>query len=550
MLFLKPQREAPRIYRQLVAAALPRIREHASDAKVLVGETAPVGKPGTTIGPAEFMRRWLCLDEDFDRALVDRTCASFTRLEVDGFAHHPYGPTQRVPAKKDIISLLAIRRLGRYLDRAARAGRMPLDLPIYNTEFGLQSNPPDPTVSTTLARQAALINEKEELSYRYPRLRSYSQYLLYDDPPREGVDERAIWSGFQTGLRFTDGRRKPAWAAFRLPIVVHTRGRGRVLVWGRVRPGEGTRTVRLELRRAGTWTAARAPGDRRRRLLRDAPAPRAALPLPRVRGRPRARHEPRRDAGRLPPSSLGAVEAAPGDGLGLRLAAAGRSSGSACAAACSIAAIRSGVSSPAFSRSICSSQSAASAALRSSASTPPRASDLSISANSSSTRRSCGDLPQRLAVGEDHALVLGAGDAEVGVRGLADAVHGAAEHRDLDRLLVALEAPLDLGHDRVHVELQAAAGRAGDQDRAALAQLQRLQDLPGDLDLLLGLEGGERDADRVPHSLRQQRAEADRRLQRAGPLRAALGDAEVERIVDPPARAGGWPRSCWARSST
>jgi hypothetical protein len=257
VLFLKPQRESPRIYRQLVAAAVPRIREHAGDAKVMVGETAPVGKPGTTIGPAEFMRRWLCLDEDFDRALVDRTCASFTRLEVDGFAHHPYGPTQRIPAKEDIISLLAIRRLGRYLDRAARAGRMPLDLPIYNTEFGLQSNPPDPTVSTTLARQAALINEKEELSYRYPRLRSYSQYLMHDDPPREGVGERAVWSGFQTGLRFVDGRRKPAWAAFRLPIVVHTRGRGRVLVWGRVRPGEGTRTVRLELRFGGEWTVAR-----------------------------------------------------------------------------------------------------------------------------------------------------------------------------------------------------------------------------------------------------------------------------------------------------
>jgi hypothetical protein len=255
VLFLKPQREAPRIYRELVAAALPRIREHAPDANVLVGETAPVGKPGTTIGPAEFLRRWLCLDEDFQRALVDRTCAAFTRLEVDGFAHHPYGPTQRVPAKRDIVSLLVIRRLGRYLDRAARAGRVPLDLPIYNTEFGLQSNPPDPRVSTSLARQAALINEKEELSYRYPRLRSYSQYLMYDDPPREGTDEASVWSGFQTGLRFADGRSKPAWEAFRLPLVVHTRGRG-AEAWGRVRPGSGKRSVRLEVRRRGEWAAA------------------------------------------------------------------------------------------------------------------------------------------------------------------------------------------------------------------------------------------------------------------------------------------------------
>jgi hypothetical protein len=252
--FLKPQREAPAMYRRMVVAALPRIRDAAGGAKVLVGETAPVGKPGTTIGPAEFLRRWLCLDEAF---LPTRGggCRGFTRVDADGFAHHPYGPTQRVPKKKDVISLLAIRRLGRYLDRAARAGRIPAQLPIYNTEFGLQSNPPDPTVSTTLERQAALINEKEELSYRYPRLKSYSQYLLYDDPPRPGTDEKAVWSGFQTGLRFTDGGRKPAWAAYRLPIVVERSGSS-VRIWGRVRPGEGTRDVRLEAQQGGVWRSA------------------------------------------------------------------------------------------------------------------------------------------------------------------------------------------------------------------------------------------------------------------------------------------------------
>ena len=80
-------------------------------------------------------------------------------------------------------------------------------------------------------------------------------------------------------------------------------------------------------------------------------------------------------------------------------------------------------------------------------------------------------LLQRLALGEDHPGVLGAGDAEVGVAGLADAVDGAAQDGDLDRVLVGLEALLDLGHDGVHVELQAPAGRAGDQDRPALAEL-------------------------------------------------------------------------------
>ena len=142
------------------------------------------------------------------------------------------------------------------------------------------------------------------------------------------------------------------------------------------------------------------------------------------------------------------------------------------------------------------------------------------------------NLPQRLAVGEDQALVLGARDAEVGVRRLADAVYRAAQHGHLDRLLVGLEALLDLGHHRVHVELQPAAGGAGDEHRAALAQLERLEDLPGHLDLLLRVEGGERDSDGVPHAVGQQRAEPDGRLERARPLRARLGDAEVQRVVD------------------
>src|SRR5437763_1881889 len=121
-------------------------------------------------------------------------------------------------------------------------------------------------------------------------------------------------------------------------------------------------------------------------------------------------------------------------------------------------------------------------------------------------------------------LVLAAGDAEVGVAGLADPVDRAAEYRDLDRVVVSLEPLLYLGHHRVHVELQAPARRTGDQHRAALAQLERLEDLPGDADLLLGMEGGQADADRVADAVSQQRPQADRGLQRARPLRARPRD--------------------------
>jgi hypothetical protein len=256
ILFLKPLAEGPDLYRAMVRAALPAIRSNAPGAKVLIGETAPAGRSGRSTGPREFVQRFLCLDTQW-RPVSSGGCAGFQKLEVDGWAHHPYGPVDVVPTGRDLVNLLVIRRLGNYLDHAAKAGRLPPRLPIYDTEFGLQSNPPDPTISTSLAKQARELNEKEELSYRYPRLRSYSQYLMYDDPPRPGP--RAVaWSGFQTGLRFAEGAPKPAWYAYRLPLVVHARGRG-VSIWGRVRPGAGERSAQLQVLRGGRWQNAGRP---------------------------------------------------------------------------------------------------------------------------------------------------------------------------------------------------------------------------------------------------------------------------------------------------
>jgi len=245
--FLKPSEESPRIYREMVAAALPALREAAGDgAQVLAGETAPIRRPGSVLGPRDFVQRWLCLDHEFRPGPDEPGCRGFRGVDIDGYAHHPYGPASRTPRGADIVSLLVIRRLGRYLDRAAAAGRVRPRLPIYSTEFGFQSNPPDPTSRITLGQQAALLNEKEEQSYRYPRLRSYAQYLLYDDPVREGASLKQAWSGFQTGLRFAGGEAKPAYHAYQLPIVVERIRGGGVRVWGRVRPGSGVRRATIE----------------------------------------------------------------------------------------------------------------------------------------------------------------------------------------------------------------------------------------------------------------------------------------------------------------
>ena len=210
-------------------------------------------------GPRDFLRRWLCLDEDFHPTPDEPGCRGFRGFDVDGYAHHPYGPTSKTPEHADIVSMLVIRRLGRYLDRAAAAGRLPRTLPIYNTEFGLQSNPPDPTARLDLDEQAAFLNEKEEQSYRYPRVRSYAQYLLYDDPAARGRHAGGDL------VRLPDGpalpRREPE-AAPTTPTACRSwfsaSDGGGVLVWGRVRPGSGVRRAELDAE-VGAWCDAWRP---------------------------------------------------------------------------------------------------------------------------------------------------------------------------------------------------------------------------------------------------------------------------------------------------
>jgi hypothetical protein len=234
--FLKPLSSGPGIYRNLVAKGVPAVRRGAvKGAKVFVGETAPSGVAGKSTGPRTFLQRWLCLDSRW-RRIKKGSCRHFKKVQADGYAHHPYGPPGHVSSKRDTVSIGVISRLGKYLDIAGKRGRLTGHLPIYDTEFGYQSNPPDRSVSTTPSRQAKLINEKEEAHYRYGRLKSYSQYLMYDDKRQQS---------FQTGLRFHSGKAKPAYNAYRLPIVVHSSGRRGVYIWGRVRPGTGARYVQL-----------------------------------------------------------------------------------------------------------------------------------------------------------------------------------------------------------------------------------------------------------------------------------------------------------------
>ena len=161
---------------------------------------------------------------------------SCSKLPTDGYAQHPYaeapGPFWTPPT--DDVTIGTIGRLVTALDRAAAAGAIRSGLPVYITEFGVQSVP-NPTQGVPVAKQAEFDAISERIAWSNPRVVSFDQYLLRDDPPVKSSNPILRWPGFESGLETYKGTTKPSYGGFRLPLVV-TRTHAGVSLWGLVRP--------------------------------------------------------------------------------------------------------------------------------------------------------------------------------------------------------------------------------------------------------------------------------------------------------------------------
>jgi hypothetical protein len=246
--FLTPQFDArhnpvsPKIYRGLYAAALHGLAANGDTHPVLMGETAPRGS-SEVLAPLRFLRESLCLNDAYQRR---PECELF---RVDGWATHPYtgkSPfVRRLP--KDDVTIGTLGRLTAALDKAAATGAIRAGLPVFLTEFGMQSRPD--RLGLSPLRQAEYRAIAEQVAWSNPRVASFAQYLLRDDRPRPGKKSER-YGGFETGLRYSNGGAKPSLSAFRLPLVA-TRRAGGVSLWGLVRPGQGTRAVTVQVADAG-----------------------------------------------------------------------------------------------------------------------------------------------------------------------------------------------------------------------------------------------------------------------------------------------------------
>jgi hypothetical protein len=250
--WLSPQRShgtpiSPSLYRNLYLAGYRGLKAggHAGD-QFLLGELMPRG--GTSpqkVRPLEFLREMACLDRNYHqirgKAAKKRGCRKVGRFPTTGIAYHPYTPPAG-PHTAEGTDDAAIGQLGRLratMDALARRGKLPRHLPIWITEFGYQTKPPDPIFGTPIKRAASFMDESEWIAFRNSRVASYSQYRLSDDPPRSGSGPLR-WSSWQAGIYYRNGKRKPyVFNAFRLPLFVHQLGGNRVEIFGGRRiPGQ------------------------------------------------------------------------------------------------------------------------------------------------------------------------------------------------------------------------------------------------------------------------------------------------------------------------
>jgi cellulase (glycosyl hydrolase family 5) len=218
--FLAPQFDgqgrsiSPAIYARLVRAIYQGVKDANSDALVAIGETSAHGRDAPS--------RDRIQDSHSPVRFARLLAAAKPRVEFDAWAQHPYPPpglSPRAPVRWPRVGLSNLNRFGHALD----AWFQRPDIPLWITEYGLETRPADPH-GITPALQARYGPEALRIASALPRVRMFVWFVFHDR-------SETPW---QSGLIAADGQPKPALAPFsraarrlsvRQPLVADDAGR-------------------------------------------------------------------------------------------------------------------------------------------------------------------------------------------------------------------------------------------------------------------------------------------------------------------------------------
>lgn len=214
---------AARAYADLLARSYDAIKAADPGVRVFGGALSPRGgdRPGgvrPTHSPTAFIR---------DLGAAYRASGRRRPL-MDAFAFHPYMQASRIPPtaahpENTSITVADYPKLVALLKEAFEGTAQPGErLPIYYTEFGVQTRVPAPklrfyedqdsparTDSVSFALQAAYYRSALALAYCQPTVRGLFVFHTFDE---------ASLSGWQSGLYFADRTPKPSLAPFRRAV--------------------------------------------------------------------------------------------------------------------------------------------------------------------------------------------------------------------------------------------------------------------------------------------------------------------------------------------
>ncbi len=165
--------------------------------KVACGLTAPRGnnnpnQPRASVSPLTFL---------------NAVHAAGLR-HFDAWAHHPYplSPAETPASKLNSGTSITLGNIQTLIDQVTRYYGPK---PIWITEYGWQTNPPDNFLGVSWAKQSSYLTQAFAIARKNPRIQLMLWFLLRDEPNL---------GGWQSGLETVTGQKKPSFAAFqRLP---------------------------------------------------------------------------------------------------------------------------------------------------------------------------------------------------------------------------------------------------------------------------------------------------------------------------------------------
>jgi len=235
------------LYRDLLNAFSAGAKSAARGDQVVLSGLAPYGdRPGgpntgpdhdgPRTHPVTFLENLLCLS-----ARLHKSCKAQTHFDVlAADAYDEFSPTTPADSALD-VSTPSLSRLVRVEKAALRAhtllpaGRKPL----WVTEFGYDSNPPDRSFGYSPATQARL-TEQSLYVFWSEGVSVALAHLVRD----ENVSTSAGTYLDFSGLYYNSGAAKPALTAYRFPFVLGRAGKD-ARAWG-IAPTSGTLTIQRQ----------------------------------------------------------------------------------------------------------------------------------------------------------------------------------------------------------------------------------------------------------------------------------------------------------------